>query len=477
MRIDTAKPEMRRRGGEQLSAYGAPTDGPIGAPRAAGLLLGLAAASVGVKVPLLPSGIPGMTWICIVLAAVVVALSPAARPLARTHFGVLDAAFLAYLVVRFQVEVFNAAELGHDVALPRLVDSAMVYVALLTARNVIGGTRQLLAFLRWFVIPAMFVSTLALVQVLRFPGVAELLISVTDSASFERRTSLGWDIRATSTIGHHTQLGGYLVGVIAIICTDLVITRRMGHSIGRRLAVLGIALMGQVATLTFATIAASAVIVLVTLLMVGVRPSMLVVGAAVGGVAWVAFGAEIEERLENQQDVTASEYSWLPETIAYRVTIWTHETIPAILERPWTGWGQDVYSAVGKGWRLLPHQLIWSSPESEYFRVLVSGGVIALAFEVTLFAMTIYALARANRAPGGSGVATPALVAFVVLLVISSIHSHFSSYGPPLVIWTLVGALMAFSSKQPIDKSAPPGVPLRQAASRIPRRFASGAHE
>lgn len=445
------------------SGSGAPPGTSTGVSKIAGLLLGTAAASVGIQTPLLPSGVPGLSWCLIAAAALVVALSSAARPPGRTWLGVLDLAFVLYLMIRVQVEVFNAADLGHGIGLARLIDLAMIYIAFVSVRNVTGSLEQTVGFLRWFALPVALVSLLAVAQMLQLPGVADFLIAITDSSSFERRTASGWDIRATSTIGHHTQLGGYLVGVTAIICSDLLISKRAGLGIVRPLVLLAFALLGQAATLTFATIAASLIIVIATMLIMGVRPSLVFVVGVTGGLAWIAFGAGIAERLENQQQTVGSEFSWLPETIAYRATIWASETIPAIAKRPWTGWGQDVYSAAGNGWTVLPHELVWSSPESEYFRVLVSGGVISLIFEVLLFAATIWVLARSNHIRGWNGFATPALVAFIVMLLASIIHSHFSSYGPPLVMWALVGALMAFSSTQSLH-SLPDREPLISAA-------------
>lgn len=408
-----------------------------------GVILGLSAAVVGVRLPMIPGGTPVLSWVLIVVAAAIVALSPTARPLLRTRLGSLDLALLSYLLIRALIEVFNAADLAHSIGSERLIDLAMIYVAFFSARNVIGSSAEAVAFLRGFALPVALVSTLALVQMLRLPGAAEFVIAITDSSSFERRTSLGWDIRATSTIGHHTQLGGYLIGVIAVICTDIMLTKRRGRSITLPIVLLAFAMVGQVATVTFATILASAVIVLWTLLRIGIRPMMLLVISLIGAVAWFIFGAALEERLGDQQQVTGSEFAWLPQTIGYRATIWVNETLPAIAERPATGWGQDVYSAVGNGWSMRPSQLVWSSPESEYLRVLVSGGAISLAFQIFLFAVTLGTLWRLNRRIHRSGVATPALVGFVVLLLISAIHSHFSSYGPPLVMWVLVGVLMS----------------------------------
>lgn len=432
-----------------------------------GLVAGTAAALVGLRFSPVP--IAGFVSMVLIVTALVAVLAPV--PLAivgKIRLGPVDIAFLLFIGVRCAVELFNAGELRHDVFSGTLILPLMSYLAFVIGRQVAFTREHAIAFLRGVALPAIFVSLLAVAQVINLPGIADFILSNVSAGGYERRYTLGYEIRGTSTIGHHTALGGYLVCIAAVVCVDLLLSKRASGRLPLLpMLVLPFVLVGQVTTLTFATIALTGAIVLLTFLKLGLRP-LLVIGVAVGGLAaWSLFGAALEERVGNQTaDRAGSTFAWLPETIAYRADIWVAETIPAIAQRPLTGWGLDVYASAEKAWPLRPSSLMWLSPESEYMRTLVTGGAISLFAEVLLFGAVALVIARSARVVG-TPVKTPVWTLFIGLLVISIIHSHFANPGVPYPFWLLIGLVVGLADNmrsQDLDASSTPreaGLPAR----------------
>lgn len=415
-------------------------------PSVVGLLLGLAAAGIGVRLGWFAQGLPLLSWGLVAIALVAALFGAGWKRLGETRLGAIDIAFIAYAGIRLSLELVNAAELRHAVSPQVFVDLLVEYVAFFSARLVVRSPEDLSRFVRSLALPVLVVAPLAIAQILRVPGVGEWIVQNTAAAGFERRFTLGYEIRGTATLGHHTQLGGYLVALVAAICTDLLISRRLRRPVLLPALLLGFAVIAQITTLTFATVGATGVVIVVTLIAMGLRPAPILLLAGAGAVGWSLFGASFEQRIENQSVQRSQEFSWLPETIAYRMGIWINETWPAIIERPLLGWGYDVYASYEKGWPVRPASLVWGSPESEYFRVLITGGFVSLAFEITLILAVLVGLVRVSRQYRSEKYVLPVLTALVALLVISGIHNHFSSYGAPLVLWPLVGAVLGIGA-------------------------------
>lgn len=426
-----------------------------------GLALGLAAALVGVRIGALGGG-PVLSMMLLAVAALIALLSVGAGGMLRTRIGALDAAFLLYIVVRTAAEAWNASELQHSAYAGITLDPAMYYLAFLAARWVTESDENLIGLLRGLTAPVFFVAPLAIAQVLRVPGVGEFILANVSAGGFERRFGLNYELRGTATIGHHTAMGGYLLVLAAIACTDLLLTRSRGRWSSYPLVVLGLAILGQVTTLTFATIGATAVVILLTLLKLGIRPGILVASFVAMALAWGVFGSSVESRVEDQTIRKSDEFGWLPSTVAFRMEVWINETIPAIAHRPFTGWGSDVYSAAEKDWPITPSELVWISPESEYLRTLIAGGWVSLIAEAFLLLVVLVALIRASRRLSG-GIAVPAITVFAVLLIISTMHSHLSNPGVPYLLWPLIGAILGarIESESPahVQRVATPSVP------------------
>ncbi len=420
-----------------------------------GLLLGSAAALVGVRLPVFGS-FQGVSIALVILALVAAADSRHKVPLRTLRVTGADLAFMSFYGLLITFEMLNAIQLNHSPFLGVGLTVLLAYLATWPARMVITGVDSLREFMSGLTLASVPVSVIAVAQLLRIPGVNEFLTRFTESGGLESRLLAGWDIRGTSTIGHWTALGGYLACISAAACIELLLADH-SHTVKLRpILVLGASLAGQVTTLTFATIAVAVAVVVVTVLRMRVRPSLVIVGVGVATGGWLVFGQKIAERVANQsgQSVYAvQEYAWLPQTVGYRLNIWMTETLPAILQRPVTGWGSDVYAAKAKGWFESPASLVWVSPESEWMRTLVTVGVAGLILQVILLVAVATALFKSRSAFPKSAMA-PIATLFGGLLMISSLHSHLNNPGVPLILWPLLFAVIAAAQQEQARASA-----------------------
>jgi len=414
------------------------------APAIVGLMLGLAAALVAVRSPVMPSLVNlsallvgfGIFW------AVTSAPRGTLRGLRVTS---IDLIFVAYIVGKFLVEFVNSGDLGTPFSLTTLLDVVIAYGALLAARIGCRSEADVWTAARWFVIPAAVVALIAVLQIMQFPGLNQLLVSHVNSGGLEARIDKGWDIRATSTIGHWTALGGYLCGISALVGAQMIRNRSNAVSNTRLGSLLLLVVIAQVATLTFATIALNLCIVFYVLIRIRIRAAVLVVGGIAAVAMWAAVGSLITSRIDKQlgeAEYAARSYDWLPESVGFRLNVWMTESIPAAMQRPTTGWGASTYQWLGTD-ATSPY-LRWISPESEWMRTAVSYGLVVLALQLALLFATFRYLKRAAVRSSARAMGT-FLIFYLGILVVSFIHSHLTNRGVPLVLWFAVGIAVAMT--------------------------------
>lgn len=401
-----------------------------------GILLGLAAALVGIRLP----GVPGSAIsLGLVLAALLIAsASDQFRRISRFQITSVDLFFMFWILIRTTSELISAQELNHDISQAAYREPLIWYASFVATRLAVQSREEALIFLRGFLSPAVFVSLVAVLQLLDVGPIRQLLLSFVDGEAFERRVALEWSIRATSTIGHHTALGGFLFVVIVGALAGLVIARATESKHLFFVVVIVSSLVGQLAALTFAPIVASLVVIWFSLgrsLEFKRIRNVSIVAAATG---FVILLDQIVQRLAQQ---AAGSFSLVPETLEYRWNIWVNETVPAAGERLSFGWGTEVFQHSSLGWPNYPAMLEWPSPESEYLRTLVAYGVAALVVQLLLYGLVWHKLRRA-RAFGVSEV-TPVLAGWLALLLLSLIHSHLNNAGVPLAIWPLLGLFLS----------------------------------
>lgn len=409
-----------------------------------GALLGVAAALVSVRSPILPAYV-NISAILVCFAVVTAfAVVPRHRVGSLTVTAV-DATFCIYILWRLGAEFYNASTLDVEFATNSLLDILIWALAYLAVRVVLVRSSDVWTLLRWLAAPALFVSLLAVMQLINVPGINQFLLDHVNSGGLETRIARGWDLRGTSTIGHWTALGGYLSAAVAITCARIINMRRKGDRISPwTLTLLVVLVFGQVSTLTFATIGLTAVIVLVTAYRLRLGMHIVSLGVAVVALAWVVAGVALGDRLNKQlstiEAANSNPYWWLPESIGFRVNVWVTETVPAIVERPMTGWGISAYRYLGTG--LTSERLQWISPESEWLRTGVTAGATGLILQLALVGAVAHTVWRSRQELPGF-VFDPIFVFFVGLFVVCFVHSHLTNRGVPLMLWPIVACTLA----------------------------------
>jgi len=428
-----------------------------GTPGVVGFLLGSGAAVVGVQLPGLGSA-SALTCALVLLGAGVAALSSIGT--VRTlRLGAIDLVFLLYVLVLIATELINAIGLRHDVYLGTAYVATLAYVAFVSARMVCASIAHAFRFLRALALPGVGVAIVALMQMAGVPGINAFLLGFVHSEGLERRIDAGWSLRATSTIGHWTALGGYLSCILFALCAAILIGRMIGRRPAGLWMSLAVVFIGLLATLTLATIFLGAVLVVATFVLLKVPLRLLVTLAVTGTASWVFFGEELLARLDQQRQASPyvpPEFSWLPETIAYRIGVWSRETIPSIGERPFLGWGADVYASAPKGWPIRPEALVWLSPESQWFRTWLESGFLALVLLALLLVLALRVLRRVHllSLPGAKPLGRLAVLWLLGLVAISCIHSHLSNPGVPLPMWACIGAMAGVLARERPQREA-----------------------
>ncbi|MDV6314522.1 O-antigen ligase family protein [Gordonia amicalis] len=418
--------------------------GIVSRPATVGLLLGTAAAVVAVKVPGGPWWLNLSAIIVVACAGYVILVD--VRAYMDIRITTVDCLLTVFVCVRLLTDLTSSFSLGVPLPSSGMADWIVILVAYFTARATVRTTTDAVQVLRSMIIPACFVAIVAVFQLFDFAGVTEFLAENTRSGGLNVRLEKGWDeIRATSTIGHWTALGGYLVCLAGANCAVLLFEARNKRRISKIYTLtLACLVMGTLSTLTFAPIIAVLLILAITILqlrknagyLIGllIGPSVLLAGAIAPRLV-TRFDKQV-----NSENRVVSEYSWLPESVAYRMEIWLNEALPASVHRPVVGWGSGVYSRIGLD--TAPTELRWMSPESEWVRTLVTGGYVLLAAQLFLIGAVIRGLYRAATTDG-QGWSAPILWATVGIVLMSFVHSHFANRGVPLALWPIIGVILA----------------------------------
>ncbi|WP_181420416.1 O-antigen ligase [Curtobacterium sp. MCBD17_023] len=307
----------------------------------------------------------------------------------------IDVAFALYIGSRALLEAFNSADVGHgyrsDVIL-QLVIYAAVFVA---CRLMLMTGVDWKQVLRIIVFPAPAVALLGLLQTVKVPAAEDLVLSLTGFSPTQ--DTAGGLARATSTVGHWTGLGAYLLVVLTALCLLAGETAIDGR---RLVFALALVAGGILSTLTLAIITGAAFVALILLSRSASFRRRAVPIVALGAILTAFLSGPITARLRQQfgynPGAFAQRQGWLPESLSYRIQIWESQTLPVVSSRPWTGWGQGFYIEF-RQWGAFPQWAVWPSAESQWLLELVCGGIPQLVCLLLLIASIWRASARASQ--------------------------------------------------------------------------------
>jgi hypothetical protein len=305
--------------------------------------------------------------------------------------------------------------------------------------------------LDWLLLGSLPVSVLALMQVLRVPGVEELLVTLTGQDFSDRRS---WAVfRANGPFPHWTMLAGYLFALV-LIASALLLSAVGGRR--RRIALVALASssLALVATVTLAPILGALAGAIALAFWYRRSGRVLAWTALACVVLLVLFQPLLSRRADDQfraQASSSGDYSLVPQTVASRIGFWTDQYLPALEGRWLTGYGPQI-----------PPEITWKYTESVYITMLLRGGLplllVYLALSAVLALMALDLARRRlepradpERAEGPAverALARALFVMVLILAVLQLIAPYFTTTGLPHV-WWLAAALVAGAAHTP----------------------------
>ena len=282
------------------------------------------------------------------------------------------------------------------------------------------------------------ISIGALLQFFNIGPTRAFILEMTDSLAM-RSIAKGL-FRASSILDHWHALGGYML-VIVMLALALLLNEQQDVMSRRGLiAVLAFATVAIVTTLTLVIIVGT-IVGAIGLGMAARRTKTVLAWLAIGAlISVVSLGPFIASRLSAQFGTRVAQASgsegpsFLPQTVRYRVEVWTNQYLPVVTAHLLTGYGPGV-----------PPDVNWVYTESVYITLLLRGGVPLLAAYAALM-IGGWSLARyvASRGPPTERCAAQAMMMMILLLVpIQFVNPYFVNTGLPHVLWALFGVVGA----------------------------------
>lgn len=414
-----------------------------------GSLLGLGAAFVGVS-PLIAGFRP---WHLLVIAAFIMATSQRGlSSLLRLRVTVVDILFLSFIFSSAIVEYVNAGQLNYDPELVSVFTDLFYVLAYLAVRLSVTDVRACAKLLRGVVWPAVPMAVVGIFQLLGSSLFIQLSMAIAPTEAVGNRLDRGDSVRAWGLTGHWTGFGGYLTCVIAALVCIMLIDHRL-HNRVRKSDVfsLGILFSGVLATLTFSVVLSAIAIILFSLRKLRVGVNGILAVAFVGVSAALALGPFLAGRFDQQfaPGVSAQDLPpWLPSTLAYRLVIWERETLPALFDRPFLGWGSGAYDGDIVG-RIYPTQLDWLSAESQWFSLAIGYGIVVSILFALLICLIGVTFIQARKKPEFVFF-QPLVILWMALFLTSFTVAIFTNRGTPSIFYILLGCAVAM-----LTRSAP----------------------
>jgi hypothetical protein len=384
-------------------------------------------------------------WQMLALVALACAVVVKLRRPGRIGVNSVDLCFVGYIYLRLVLEVFNAISLGHHMLLTATLSPTFDLAAYVAARLVVHDHHSLRRFLAAVLVPAIPSVLLGFAELGGISSLNHWVIRTTGSTALIGRQTPGSLTRASGLIGQWTDFGGYLCAAIALALILVVAHRRQRRPSRLAMAILVLALIGSVTTLTFSIVGAALALVILCARRVRIRSRHVMVLGAVLALSAPVLVPFVQRRVHQEYVATNQTLSrssgLLPETLVFRIGVWERQTWPAVEQRPLTGWGQGVYPQL-RTWARGPTTLVWPYPESQYFEELMSGGVIELTGLLLLLLVAYRAL---GRVPDGAE--RPLRVLIVAMLFVGITVPSFTDVGLPVPMWAGIGAMLSLSGE------------------------------
>jgi hypothetical protein len=400
--------------------------------------------------------IPGFRFSEVLIGTLSVAILLPASARQTLRWRALDWFLLAYVVAAAGIGAYS---LNHDgVALSSgVIGTLFGPLQFLLLYRAIAVSLPLHAqrniALRLLLLASIPVSIIALAQQLRISGINTFVSNITGSTVFN---GYGYFFaRATGPFDHWTPLAGYLL-VMLLLGISLLLHDVKGVLPRRAmLLILGLDALGLLLSAELSAMVALVLTGLALGLWSGRLQVFLRWGVLVVLLLGASFGSYLQARLSTEfySSAGSGRSALVPQTLQFRLTVWTQQYFPAIRAHLFFGYGP-----------VLPNSIVWQFTESQYVTFLMWGGIPLLV--VFLAAMwALFARARAMARPAGDDPSRWAMARAVALLVVAiyligAIYPYMTSAGLPQALWVLVGIMVATEHEfSPREHMPPPAVP------------------
>jgi hypothetical protein len=355
----------------------------------------------------------------------------------RQSFGVglpLVGICFAYATIYSALNLYNFGARGEtsSTLLAQETLGAWPYFALLLAAANLGRNVH---FLRRFLELTLALATgqavLGMFQILRVQPALDLATRVTGNQLIANLP----DWKAPRSVGLFNSwhaYGAYLA-IAIVLCVAMLLWVDSARARRWRLLQLGTLCIGVASSLTFAPIMLAFIAASYLAMRAGRgTPVIAAVTALVLVAAASPVGTNLQSRIDVQTGAGAASGTLLPQTIAFRISIWREVWWPYISASPFTGFGRP---------RSLSGDFAYA--ESMYILLLLIGGIPLLIIFIALI-LAAWRLASRARTYEATLVRISAEVLFIVLplfLVFMLIHPYFTDAGGSQLMFLLFGVL------------------------------------
>ncbi len=169
----------------------------------------------------------------------------------------------------------------------------------------------------------------------------------------------------------------------------------------------------------------------------------LLVVAVVAGLLFGATDRQASVRGAVRGGKVVARASVVPQTLQFRWEVWTGQYVPAIEQRPLTGYGD-----------VTPLSVRWPYTESQYVTLLMQGGLPLLL----LFGALTWAMVRRGRAcarspdPVDQALGRTLVVSVVALAIMDIVWPFMSNGGLPQVLWAMLALAEPCADPSPIAR-------------------------
>ena len=363
----------------------------------------------------------------------------------KTRLTAIDLAFAIYFLTDSVLPVLALYFRGEQLDL----SSANIFTGVTPLQTLLGPLQY---YALYRIVVACVSSEKHIKTILNLSFIASILVSVIgllQKAGFGPVTSflnayyptvdLGYTVsdlqlRITSTLDSYSGLAAYLAFTIILALACYTMQKQLKFSsllLGATILFdsLALALTG-----TFAAAVGLAIGALIVFIVMRRVPRVVIFALIGMGLALIIFQSYFADRISGWLGVGGQEA--LP-TYGYRIMLWRQIFLPAIFQHIWFGSGPA--PAVSQ---------LWPSEETQYFALLLRGGILDLLSYIVLMGIAIVMcwrqIKRGRANPGVSLVVAAATLAILVAINIMNVSADYFSYvGGTQTLWILLAICVA----------------------------------